>query len=260
MQRVDADRSRRLRTSSIGTQSSLTYCTDILLTLQLESRITWYSEQRKIWKKTTNSTHIESDSATVQKRGKGVRPTSCYGLQSISQVIARRWPNRLELSPYVHKKFRPFRSNFVCMWVDLHRMCVPVWPRPDLRSRSRSRSFQSCENCTFLGLSPLPFWRGAQNWWLILIVWDLIHSLSESDFRISFQESYHESSNFAKCRYFTNLKRPYFGSALCYSHTVGLAGSPARTVYAGVILTRSKVKVKITALLNFRKLPKTAHF
>jgi len=35
---------------------------------------------------------------------------------------------------------------------------------------------------------------------------------------------------------------------------VGYAGSPTRTVYADVILTRSKVKV--TGLLNFRRLAK----
>jgi len=32
------------------------------------------------------------------------------------------------------------------------------------------------ENCTFLGLSPLPFWRGAQNLSLIVIAWDLAYS------------------------------------------------------------------------------------
>jgi len=72
------------------------------------------------------------------------------------------------------------------MWVDLERICPSLWPRPDPRSRSRSRSFRSCENCTFLGLSPLPLSRGAQNWWLMLIVWDLNDSLSEPDFWISF--------------------------------------------------------------------------
>jgi len=41
----------------------------------------------------------------------------------------------------------------------------------------------------------------------------MIYSLSESDFRISFHESYHESSNFAECRYFTKFKWPYFGTA-----------------------------------------------
>ena len=35
---------------------------------------------------------------------------------------------------------------------------------------------------------------------------------------------------------------------------VGHAGSPTRTVYADVTLTRSKVKVKVTGLLNIRQL------
>jgi len=39
---------------------------------------------------------------------------------------------------------------------------------------------------------------------------------------------------------------------------VGQAGSPSRTVYVDMILTRSKVKV--TEHLNFRQLPITAHF
>ena len=34
------------------------------------------------------------------------------------------------------------------------------------------------------------------------------------------------------------------------------AGSPTRTVYVGVTLTRSKVKVSLTGLLNFGKLAK----
>jgi len=37
---------------------------------------------------------------------------------------------------------------------------------------------------------------------------------------------------------------------------VGYAGSPTRTVYVGVTLIRSKVKVNITGLLNFRQLAK----
>ena len=45
-----------------------------------------------------------------------------------------------------------------------------------------------------------------------------------------------------------------------YSHMVGHAGSPARTVYDDVTLTRSKVNVKVTKHLNFRQLPITAHF
>jgi len=37
---------------------------------------------------------------------------------------------------------------------------------------------------------------------------------------------------------------------------IGYAGSPTHTVYVGVTLTRSKVKVSITGLLNFRQLAK----
>jgi len=41
---------------------------------------------------------------------------------------------------------------------------------------------------------------------------------------------------------------------------LGHAGSPTRTVYVDVTLTRSKVKVKVTDHLNFRQLPINAHF
>jgi len=57
-------------------------------------------------------------------------------------------------------------------------------------------------HCIFLGLSPLPFWRRAQNWRLIMIAWDLVYSLSEPDFWIFFSESYH-----------TNFKGPYIRTA-----------------------------------------------
>jgi len=89
-----------------------------------------------------------------------------------------------------------------------------------------------------------------------VIGWDLVYSLSEPDFQISFKESYHESSNFAKCRYFTKLKWPYFGSAGRYSQMVGRADSPTCILYADVTVTQSKVKVKVTGLLNFRQLAK----
>ena len=42
----------------------------------------------------------------------------------------------------------------------------------------------------------------------------------------------------------------YFGTAWCYSHMVGYAGTHTHTV------TWSKVKVKVTGLLNFRQLAK----
>jgi len=94
----------------------------------------------------------------------------------------------------------------------------------------------------------------------LIIVGDsmLGYSLSEPDFWISFWESYHESSNFALCPYFTTFKWPYFGTARRYNRMVGHAASPTRTVYIDVTLTRSKVKVK--EHLNFRQLPITAHF
>ena len=71
------------------------------------------------------------------------------------------------------------------------------------------------------------------------------------------QKSYHESSYFAECRYFTKFKWPHF-RAWCYSHMVGHADSATRTVYIRVTLTRSKIKVKVTEHLNFRKLPTSA--
>jgi len=48
----------------------------------------------------------------------------------------------------------------------------------------------------------------------------------------------------------------YFGTAWSYSHMVGYAGSPTRTVYVDMTLTQSKVKVNLTGLLNFRQLVK----
>jgi len=44
------------------------------------------------------------------------------------------------------------------------------------------------------------------------------------------------------------------------SHVLGHASSPTRAVYVDVTLTRFKVKVKVTDHLNFRQLPKNAHF
>jgi len=70
--------------------------------------------------------------------------------------------------------------------------------------RSRSLSFWSSENCTFLRLSPQPFWRGTQNWWLITLVWDLVYSFSEPHFWISPPLGGHVILKFAKCWYHQN--------------------------------------------------------
>jgi len=48
----------------------------------------------------------------------------------------------------------------------------------------------------------------------------------------------------------------YFGTGWCYSHMVGYAGSPTYTAYVDMTLSLSKVKVKVTGLLNFRQLAK----
>ena len=102
----------------------------------------------------------------------------------------------------------------------------------------------------FLCLSPVPFWRTAYNWWLILIVWDLVYSFSEADFLISFYESYH----FAECRHFAKFKWPYFHTACGYSHMLGHGGSSVCIVHVDMTLTQSKVNIKVTGLLKFHKL------
>ena len=48
----------------------------------------------------------------------------------------------------------------------------------------------------------------------------------------------------------------YFGTGWCYSHMVGYASSPSYTAYVDMTLTRSKVKVKVTGLLNIWQLAK----
>jgi len=73
--------------------------------------------------------------------------------------------------------------------------------------------------------------------------WDLIYSLSEPDFLISFSESYHVTSDFVECWHYRTFKGPYFSIAWGSSHVVGYAGSPVCIVRADMTLTRSKVKV-----------------
>jgi len=149
----------------------------------------------------------------------------------------------LSVRTYVHKQFFWFRSNLV--YGRPRPICTSLWLWPDPSSRSRSLSFWSSENCTFLGLSFPPFWHWAQNWWLIILVWDLVYSLSQPDFLISFSVSYHVISNFADCRHYRTFIGLYFRIAWCYSHMVGYAGSPIRIVHADMTLTRSKGKVKV---------------
>jgi len=124
----------------------------------------------------------------LSRRYLGIIFHTCKRTCSFFRSSPRRWPSRLELR-CVRTSVRTSTKSFS----DLHLIWCVGRHRPDMRInvtspnlRSRSRSFRSCENCTFLGLSPPPFWRGAQNWWLAVIVWDLDYSLSEPDFLISF--------------------------------------------------------------------------
>jgi len=57
------------------------------------------------------------------------------------------------------------------------------------RFKVKSRHFWTSENCTLLCLSPLPFWPGAQNWWLVMISWDLIYSLLDPAFKFPSQKA-----------------------------------------------------------------------
>jgi len=99
------------------------------------------------------------------------------------------WNSGVSFYPYVRLYIRTSTKSFP----DFDLIWYVGRPRPRMHTsvtstdlRPRSRSFRSCENCTFLGLSPPPFWRGAQNWWLVVIVWDRDYSFSETVFWISF--------------------------------------------------------------------------
>jgi len=73
-----------------------------------------------------------------------------------------------------------------------------------------------------------------------MIAWDLVYSLSELNFPISFSESYHVTSNFTECRHYTNFKGQ--------SHMVTSAHSPTCIVHADVTMTQSKVKVNVRVM------------
>jgi len=91
------------------------------------------------------------------------------------------------------------------MLVVLYVLHIPMWPWPD--PRSRSLTFWSSKNCTFICLSPPLFWRHADNWWVITIVCDLVYSFSEPAFWILPPVGSHVTSKFAKCLYHQNPLR-----------------------------------------------------
>jgi len=89
-----------------------------------------------------------------------------------------------------------------------------------------------------------------------VIVWAKIYSLSEPNFRISFYESYHESSDFAECRYFTKLNGHISVVRETTVTWLDMLVVDTGIVHGDMTLTRFKVKIEVTGLLNFRKLPK----
>jgi len=112
--------------------------------------------------------------------------------------------------PSVHKKFF---SDFDLIW------CVGR-PRPDMRTRVTSTGLKVKVKVTeLLKLRKLHFSSSSAifAWSSKLMVgydsMDLVYSITKPDFPFSFQESYHVSSNFAECRYFTKFKWPYFRTA-----------------------------------------------
>jgi len=70
-----------------------------------------------------------------------------------------------------------------------------------------------------------------------MIEQDLVYSLLESDFQISFSDSYDVSSNFAECRYYTDFRWPYFHNASGYGHMVEHGGILICIAHADMTVT-----------------------
>ena len=127
--------------------------------------------------------------------------------------------------------------------VVLHVLCVLIWPWPPPRSRSRSRSVWTSENCPLLhisrSISSATFARSSK---LTVDSHSTGPGLQLVGARfLNFLLG--KLSRLAKLRptsIFHKIKKPYFGTAWCYSHTVGQAGSLKCTVYLDVTLTQSK--------------------
>jgi len=136
----------------------------------------------------------------------------------------------------------------VSLLLIFHMYCV-CWCDLDLiQSQGQDhRSFELptfAHNCTFLALFPLPFSRGAQNWWLLVIVWDLAYSLLSPIFEFPFRKAIttvHTSRN-------VDISQNSNSHILVLRQVVGYAGSTTGIVHADMTLTQSKVKVKVTGI------------
>jgi len=90
------------------------------------------------------------------------------------------------------------------------------------------RDYQRTWSCDwklhFSRISTLPVWHGAQNWWLIMIVWNLV-SLSEPNYKFLSQKAIARLQNFAECRYYRTYKGPYFLIAWDYHNQPSVLSS-----------------------------------
>ena len=111
------------------------------------------------------------------------------------------WNSGVSVRTYVHKSF----SDFDIIWC-MGRL------RPDMSTSMTSTQSKVMIKVTeLLNSRKLRFYRSissailawSQNWWMIMI-WDLVYSLSEPDFWISFSVSYH-----MECQYYRTFKGPY---------------------------------------------------
>jgi len=94
-----------------------------------------------------------------------------------------------------------------------------------------------------------------------MILLDLVYSLSEPDFRVSFKKAitWLQISRNVDITRISNGHISVLHEAI-YSYMVEHVGSTTCAVQIDVTLTRSKVKVEVMGLLTFRKLPKIALF
>jgi len=127
-----------------------------------------------------------------------------------------------------------------------------IWPWPDSRSPLRSLTFWLSENCTFLRLSPPPFWRGDQNWWLIITtVWDLdcrflnvFSSRRSRDFNVREMLISPESTRFYLC------------AAWSRKLVIVIPGRPQQAVHAGQFLPSESIQShSLASRLRTRTVP-----
>jgi len=166
-------------------------------------------------------------------------------------VITQQWPNKLELgsvhpsvNTYVHPCTKSYFSDFDLIW-------YVGRPRPDMcTSMTSTQSKVKIKVTELLKFRKLHFSMSISS---TILVWSSKLVVDYDNMRprlqlvrafwISFSVSYHVTSNFTECWYYSIFKGSYFPIAWGYSHMVGYAGSSICIVHADMTLTWSKVKV-----------------